>query len=166
MTFTKQDEDTAAAIGLDVYRPFWAAGITLSVIHASFGYPNCIQSAEAIAEVWPQLPRVREDKMLGNQSVFISDLGRAKVTWNTFGKSRIAEALLSGESVPGWSDDPSADARRLADHVLSASGAAGNAGPFVTHDIVIATTVRWMGRKAIAVENPPRAAVIHRTELR
>lgn len=153
--FTEDDEKNAVKVGQLLKGILDNKDLPLLSAHSS-AYPHVATTCDALLSGAGSALTVTQDPLLGNPSIFVKDAEVAEEVFKEQGHDYCTEALIRGEKLPGWSDDPGTDAKALLTHLFKSIPQQNSVGLFVTHDIVIATLVSCCLGSSLKLADLPR----------
>lgn len=115
-------------------------GARLRSLHSS-PLRRCIQTAEALRFGAGVDVRIAKSRLLGDPGVYVLDGSLAWRNWETLGHEEVVRHLVAGkDALPGMAQ-PDEAARFLVQSMLSLADGELGIHVFVTHDVLVTTTV-------------------------
>lgn len=115
-------------------------GARLRSLHSS-PLPRCIQTAEALRFGSGIDARIAKSRLLGDPGVYVLDGSLAWRNWETLGHEEVMRHLVAGkDALPGMAQ-PDEAAQFLVQSMLSSADGEPGIHVFVTHDVLVTTTV-------------------------
>lgn len=107
---------------------------------------RCVQTAERLRDGSATELEIRNDRLLGDPGIFVTDPDLAWTNWQKMGNEGVMSHMATNEcALPGMAD-PDQAARQLVRHMLEVAGKVPGMHVFVTHDVLLsATTARLLG---------------------
>lgn len=115
-------------------------GARLKSLHSS-PLLRCVQTAEALRLGSGVDARITESRLLGDPGVYVLDGHLAWSNWEKLGHEEVMRHLVAEkEALPGMAQ-PDEAARLLVQSMFSSADGAPGIHVFVTHDVLVTTTV-------------------------